>query len=79
MNVSEQAGVFNFLKTKGFNLEESTPQRLRFEKEGDPDSEIIITNTETELPVQINISGEISDYTATNFDDLMRYLDETIQ
>jgi hypothetical protein len=78
MDISEQAGVFHFLKTKGFILQESTPQRLRFEKQNDSNSEIIILNKPDSLPVQIKTGGKTSDYSAADFDDLMGYLNKTL-
>jgi hypothetical protein len=78
MDISEQAGIFHFLKTKGFDLQESTPERLRFEKPDDSSAEIVILNNPDSLPVKIKIGGETTDYTATDFDDLMSFLNKTL-
>jgi hypothetical protein len=77
MDISEQAEVFQYLKTKGYNLQESTPERLRFEKEDN--SNVIIINNSTTLPVQIKTDNEVTNYLAADFKDLMKYLKETVE
>ena len=78
MDISEQSDIFHLLRTKGYTLQESTPERLRFEKQDDDHSEIIIQNIPGSLPVQIKTKGETVDYSAENFADLKNYLEETL-
>lgn len=78
MDISEQAGVFLYLNTKGFILQQSSSKRLRFERQA-TNSEIEILNNLTSLPVRIKVDEEISNYTATSFDDLMKYLKKTVK
>jgi hypothetical protein len=60
MDAFEQAEVYQYLKTNGYSLHESTLERLRFERKSD-ESEIVVLNSPTILPVIIKLNNQHTD------------------
>jgi hypothetical protein len=78
MDLIAQADVIHYLGTRGFLLQELNPQRSRLDRQSD-DSEIIILNPSTPIRVRIKTGEAVTDYTATDLEDLFRYLKETVE
>lgn len=75
MNLSQTSEIVDFLNSKDFKLEESSPIRLRFEKlEGDEHSEIEIQISPTSIPVKMKLDGNLRVYNTANFDELKSLL-----
>ena len=78
MDIIQSALITHLLSKKGFELQESTPKELRFERSDDK-AEIIILGSPPALTTRIKINSKSITKLTTTIDDLEEYLKETIE
>ena len=79
MDIPQAAEIVEFLNSKGFHLEESSPTQLRFERQvGDKYSEIEIQISPTSMPVKMKLNDSLRVYNTSSFGELKSLLKDEI-